>query len=52
MNKCQNVECNNIGRKVTVQMIMKGTNKEEIHDIYMCQICINIQNFKSGGFKN
>jgi len=48
---CQNVECNNIGRKVKVKMVMDN-GKTEIHDIYLCQICINIQNNINGGLKN
>ena len=43
MNKCQNVECNNIGRKVTVKLYMEYTKKsrgdiKEIHHFYMCPI--------------
>jgi hypothetical protein len=49
---CQNVECNNIGRKVTVKMIMEPDMRKEIHDIYLCQICINLENARHGGLKN
>lgn len=50
-NNCQNVECNNIGRKVRVKMVMDwGEEREET--IYLCQICINLQNAINGGLKN
>ena len=50
-NICQNVECSNIGREVTVQMVMED-NSERIEKIYFCQICINITNARNGGLKN
>lgn len=50
-NICQNVDCNNIGREVTVQMVMED-NSERIEKIYLCQICINLQNAINGGLKN
>lgn len=44
MNKeCQAVGCTNVGIPIKVSMIMQNTNKEEIHDIYMCRFCIEIQ---------
>jgi|LWDU01.1.fsa_nt_gi hypothetical protein len=52
MNTCQNVDCNNVGIPVKVEMIMEKTNKKEIHDIYLCRPCISIQNYMGGGFKN
>ena len=51
-NICQNVDCQNIGRKVKVSMIMEPDKREEIHDIFLCQICINLQNAMNGGLKN
>lgn len=48
--ECQNIECKNIGRKVTVKMDING--EEQIHDIFLCQICINLQNAINGGLKN
>ena len=50
-NICQNVECSNIGREVTVQMVMEDKT-ERIEKIYFCQICINITNAINGGLKN
>jgi hypothetical protein len=51
MTECQNVECENIGRKVRVLLHMEdGTDRTE--DIFLCQICINLQNALSGGLKN
>jgi hypothetical protein len=52
MNTCQNVDCNNIGIPITVEMIMEKTNKKETHDIYLCRPCISIQNYMNGKFKN
>lgn len=50
-NTCQNVECSNIGREVRVKMVMDwGEEREET--IYLCQICINLQNAINGGLKN
>ena len=50
-NTCQNVECNNIGRELRVKMVMdSGEEREET--IYLCQICINLQNAINGGLKN
>ena len=50
-NNCQNVECSNIGREVRVKMVMDwGEEREET--IYLCQICINLQNAINGGLKN
>lgn len=51
MNTCQNVECSNIGRKVIVSLHMEdGTERTE--EIYLCQICINLQNAMNGGLRN
>jgi hypothetical protein len=50
--KCQNVECNNIGRKVKVLMVMEPDMNEETHEIYLCRICINLENARHGGLKN
>ena len=50
-NICQNVECSNIGREVTVKMVMEDKT-ERIEKIYFCQICINITNARNGGLKN
>ena len=51
MNTCQNVECSNIGRKVKVSLHMEdGTERTE--EIFLCQICINLQNAMNGGLKN
>ena len=51
MTECQNVECENIGRKVRVLLYMEdGTDRTE--DIFLCQICINLQNAMNGGLKN
>lgn len=48
---CQNVECSNVGREVRVKMVMDwGEEREET--IYLCQICINLQNAINGGLKN
>ena len=52
MNECQNVECTNIGRKVKVLMVMEPDKREETHEIYLCQICINLENARHGGLKN
>lgn len=51
MNECQNVECTNIGRKVRVALKMKD-GEDRVEDIYLCQICINLQNAMNGGLKN
>mgnify|MGYP001585425269 CR=1 FL=1 len=50
--KCQNVECNNIGRKVKVLMVMEPDMNEETHEIYLCRMCINLENARNGGLKN
>ena len=49
---CQNVDCNNIGIKVKVKMIMEPDMNEEIHDIWFCRVCINLTNARNGGLKN
>ena len=44
MNKeCQAVGCTNIGHKVTVRMTIRETGKDEVHDIYMCEFHIRVQ---------
>jgi hypothetical protein len=45
------VECGNIGRKVKVSLYMEDGTKR-IEDIFLCQICINLQNAMNGGLKN
>ena len=42
MNKCQNVKCNNEGKKVTVRLLMKHNSTLEVHDIYLCEICLQL----------
>jgi hypothetical protein len=50
-NICQNVDCHNIGRQVMVKMVMED-NSERIEKIYLCQMCISLQNAINGGLKN
>ena len=51
MPECQNVECGNIGRNVRVSLYMEDGTKR-IEDIFLCRICINLQNAMNGGLKN
>jgi hypothetical protein len=51
INECQSVECTNIGRNVRVQMQMEDGKLEE-HNIFLCRICINLQNALNGGLNN
>jgi hypothetical protein len=49
-NTCQNTECSNIGRKVRTLIIVNGQEQE--HEIFLCQVCINMVNNMNGGLKN
>jgi len=49
--ECQNVECTNVGKKVTVRLDMEDGTKR-VEEIFFCQICIGLHNAMNGGLRN
>jgi len=49
---CNNPECKNIGRKMKVKMVMKYTQAVEVHEVYLCRVCVALVKSDNGGFKN